>query len=84
MIKIIAQKANISPEELCESLPEQFVTYLKYCKTDYEYIRNLFKSLAMDRDIKHDFHFDWVKLGHSYSIGGIQILDFDLHLTNLL
>jgi len=65
---ITEQKQAMTPEKLCGTLPDTFVEYLKYCKKlgfhkkpNYQYIRNIFRSLAEEMDLKYDFHFDWVK-----------------------
>lgn len=68
MEKICEQKKSMTPEQLCGTLPDTFVEYLKYCrklgfhkKPNYEYIRQMFKTLAEEMELKYDFHFDWVK-----------------------
>ena len=68
MEKICDQKKSMTPEQLCGTLPDTFVEYLKYCrklgfhkKPNYEHIRQMFKTLAEEMELKYDFHFDWVK-----------------------
>lgn len=50
--KIHEKKKEISIEELCQGLPEEFMTYMHYCRSlefderpDYGYLRKLFKDL---------------------------------------
>ena len=60
-------KINLPVSELCEGLPEEFVTYLNYCRhlrlddtPDYVQIKQLFSNLATKNDIKCDKEYDWV------------------------
>jgi len=59
-------KASISPEALCKGLPEEFATYLNYCRSlgfeetpDYEYLQTLFRGLFVREKFKYDLVFDW-------------------------
>ena len=52
------------PEVLCSGLPEQFKTYLEYCRNldfekepDYEYLRSLFQSDLQVSESHHRFSF---------------------------
>ena len=53
-------------EVLCSKLPQEFVDYVKYCKQlnfeqrpDYEYLRNLFKSILSRLNTIYDLKFTW-------------------------
>ncbi|GLV38342.1 Casein kinase Ialpha [Carabus blaptoides fortunei] len=61
-------KLSTTIEELCDGLPEEFSTYLKYCRglklTDvpnYEYVRQLFDQVARRMNVSYDNVFDWTK-----------------------
>jgi hypothetical protein len=52
---------------LCEGLPEEFLTYLKYCRSlefesdpDYKYLKKLFRSLLKQLNYENDKKFDWM------------------------
>lgn len=60
-------KANTPHEELCRGFPEEFISYLAYCKNlkfdeqpDYLYVRRLFKDLFVRLGFQYDYEFDWV------------------------
>ena len=66
--KIKQRKLGISVEKLCEYLPIEFQIYLKYCrnlkfteKPDYEYLKNIFKDLFINKGYLHDSVFDWTE-----------------------
>jgi len=49
-----------------ESIPDTFVKYLNYCKgldfeeePDYDYLRQLFRSLFQRQNYSYDYIFDW-------------------------
>ena len=55
-IKMLKLKKNISPHDLCGNLPFEFEEYIKYSKNlefeqdpDYEYLRNLFRKILMNK-----------------------------------
>ncbi|KAK2964366.1 putative Casein kinase I [Blattamonas nauphoetae] len=61
-------KMSIPIEELCKGLPQEFATYLTYCrslrfdeKPDYSYLRRLFRGLFNKEGFSKDVKFDWVK-----------------------
>lgn len=63
---ITEKKLSISVERLCRELPDEFKDYLNYCKglqfdeePDYEFLRGLFKQLALKMEIEYDGVFDW-------------------------
>ncbi|KAJ3229395.1 hypothetical protein HDU81_005399 [Chytriomyces hyalinus] len=65
--KIGEMKQSLPIEELCEGFPQEFSTYLKYCREltfeetpDYDYLRDLFTQvLTRTREID-DGIFDWM------------------------
>ena len=69
-LKIYKMKKNVSPEDLCKSLPKQMVDFMKYVKhlefeqePDYNYLRNLFKSILKRLyDSNEKLLFSWIKL----------------------
>lgn len=63
---ITEKKLSISVEQLCHRLPNEFQDYLNYCRgiefdedPDYEYLKGLFKQLALKLEIQCDGVFDW-------------------------
>lgn len=70
---IYLKKRNTSLEVLCKDIPEQFLTYMKYCrllefqaKPDYDYLKKLFLDLFISSNFDVDFKFDWnVKINDS-------------------
>ncbi|OMJ78735.1 hypothetical protein SteCoe_21377 [Stentor coeruleus] len=64
--KIMERKINTSVEALCRTFPQEFVTYLNYCRNlrfedrpDYSYLKRLFKELFFRENYTNDFIFDW-------------------------
>eukprot|EP00756_Hemistasia_phaeocysticola_P024856 Hpha_TRINITY_DN15975_c1_g4::TRINITY_DN15975_c1_g4_i1::g.71333::m.71333/K02218/CSNK1, CKI; casein kinase 1 len=60
------KKERTSTESLCKGFPQEFVTYLNYCKSlrfeeepDYNYLRRLFRDLYHREGHKTDYVFDW-------------------------
>ena len=48
-------------------LPDEFATFMKYCRTlkfedrpDYSYLRKLFKDLFYKQGYEYDYIFDWM------------------------
>jgi len=67
--KIKCKKQEITIDKLCESLPVEFGTYLKYCRKlkfdetpKYDYIKKLFTSLFESNGFTMTLSFDWVLL----------------------
>ena len=59
-------KANISVEELCEGLPDEFAIYFNYVrslkfgsKPKYAHLRRLFGRLFRREGFKYDNVYDW-------------------------
>ena len=69
-LKIYKMKKNVSPEDLCKSLPQQMKEYMKYVKNlefeqdpDYNFLRNLFKTiLKRMHESNEKLLFSWIKL----------------------
>ena len=64
--KIMELKEEYNPDKLCEGLPEEFPTLLKYSrkldfeeKPDYKNIKIMFKQLISDNKQQMDWRFDW-------------------------
>jgi len=68
--KVMQKKADTSPRRLCAGYPDEFVTFLRYCKglqfeekPDYKYLRRLFRGVFDSKGFVLDFVFDWAVLG---------------------
>ena len=55
-IKMVSIKKSITPEELCEKIPNEFCQYLKYCRKldfeqepNYNYLSSLFIDVLNSR-----------------------------------
>ena len=67
-LKIYKMKKNVTPEDLCKSLPAQMVQFTKYVKhlefeqePDYNYLRGLINSILKQRKINLDsLIFSWI------------------------
>lgn len=60
-------KTSTAVEDLCKDCPEEFATYLNYCRKlgfdqdpDYSYVRKLFKDLFVKNGFELDYMYDWV------------------------
>jgi len=67
--KIAEKKISTTLESLCKGFPEEFSTYLTYCrnlrfddKPDYAYLRRMFRELFYQKGYTRDFIFDWTIL----------------------
>ncbi len=65
--KIKEIKVSTTVEALCKGFPEEFATYLDYCrklafeeKPDYTLLRNMFKELFVKKGYECDYLYDWV------------------------
>ncbi|KAL6942389.1 serine/threonine protein kinase [Hanseniaspora vineae] len=70
--RIMQKKMEISMEQLCYGLPQEFVDYMKYCRNlnfddrpDYLYLERLFKDLAVKLEYHNDHLFDWTLLRYT-------------------
>jgi serine/threonine protein kinase len=64
--KITEKKISTSIDALCRGYPDEFLTYLNYCralrfddKPDYNYLRRLFRSLFRKNGFRFDYVYDW-------------------------
>jgi len=64
--KIMEKKIGTPVEVLCKGLPNEFATYLQYCKQlkfedkpDYNYLKTLFKDLFVKSGYEWDYQYDW-------------------------
>ncbi|KAK9888142.1 hypothetical protein WA026_000412 [Henosepilachna vigintioctopunctata] len=72
--RISEKKMSTPIEELCKSYPGEFFRYLHYCRQlkfeqnpDYNYLRQLFRTLFHRQGFTYDYVFDWnmLKFGGS-------------------
>ena len=66
-LEMLYLKKFTTPEKLCTGLPPEFAEYIKYSKDlsfeqdpDYEYLRNLFKSVLLKSNQINDMKFSWI------------------------
>lgn len=59
-------KVNLPEEDICDGLPSEFATFLKYARNlkfeenpDYIYIKNLFTNLMDKHNYLPDQVYDW-------------------------
>lgn len=64
--RIKETKTNLSAQDLCEDLPSEFATYMKYSRSlsfdeppDYRYLRELFRDLFSRKEFSYDDVYDW-------------------------
>jgi len=64
--KIMEKKLGTPIEVLCKGFPNEFVTFLSYCrnlkyedKPDYNYLRTLLKDLFVKSGYELDYQYDW-------------------------
>lgn len=67
--RICERKVGTTPETLCNGFPEEFCTYITYCRNmrfeeapDYSYLRHLFKKVFTRFNYAYDNVFDWTML----------------------
>ena len=60
-------KKSITTEKLCQGLPEEFCSYINYCKNlefeedpNYDYLRNLFTNILIKNSQINDLQFFWI------------------------
>ena len=65
--RIKEKKVSTTVEALTRGLPEEFFSYVNYCrnlkfdeKPDYSFLRQLFKSLMHKSGFEHDYVYDWI------------------------
>jgi len=76
--KIMEKKMSTPVEQLCKHFPNEFITYLNYCRSlrfedrpDYAYLRRLLKDLFFREGYQYDFIFDWTVLNYQTK-GGVK------------
>ena len=59
-------KKNVTPEDLCKSLPSQMISFVKYVKQlefeqepDYNYLKRLFLTVLKNYNYEFDYYYDW-------------------------
>ena len=64
--KLSCLKSSTTPESLCKGLPEEFASFIKYCRNlefekdpDYDYLKSLFKNILSRNPIKNELFFFW-------------------------
>lgn len=64
--RISEKKMSTPIDVLCKGLPQEFATYMQYCrslrfddKPDYYYLRRLFRELFQKKGYQYDFVWDW-------------------------
>lgn len=64
--KIMEKKLGTPIEVLCKGFPNEFVTFLSYCrnlkfedKPDYNYLRTILKDLFTKSGYEMDYQYDW-------------------------
>jgi hypothetical protein len=77
-IAVMEKKVDMSPEELCQGLPREIATYMKYVRSleherrpDYIMLRGLFQNLAEEEGTEFSNVFDWTALLLSATEQGI-------------
>ena len=68
-IKIYRMKKAIKPEQLCQTLPQEFVQYMRYVQNlgfesnpDYNYLKKLFHYILKELNLNADkLLFSWIK-----------------------
>ena len=60
-------KVEISEENLCKGLPDEFISYMKYVKhlefeedPDYNYLNSLFLSILSKNEFGNNLNFFWI------------------------
>lgn len=67
--KIKQKKIMTNLDDLCNGFPDEFATYMQYCRTlnfedkpDYKYIRKIFTTLFNNLGYEYDWNYDWTPL----------------------
>lgn len=71
-------KVSTTVEDLCKGCPQEFATYLNYCRKlafdqdpDYSYLRKLFKDLFATSGFELDYVYDWMILKRKEKIAAL-------------
>ena len=96
--KVLSIKSSITPEELCEKLPNEFCQYIKYCRKldfeqepNYDYLRSLFFDvLNSKKKLNNIYSFDsmsfsWLNKGRSKKLKSetIFLSQFSSRISNI-
>ena len=64
--KIYVCKKEISPNQLCDGLPDEFKEFVTYCKSlgfeqdpNYDYLKGLLQNVLIKKNCQIDFIFSW-------------------------
>ncbi|KRW98107.1 Protein kinase-like domain [Pseudocohnilembus persalinus] len=64
--RIMEKKLSTSIDVLCKGFPQEFATYLTYCRNlrfdeapNYEYLKKLFSELFVKSGYTMDYYYDW-------------------------
>ena len=70
-------KHKVSLEELCDGLPSEFLTYMKYVRAlkfdeepDIKFLRDMFSKLFDRCGFKRDYEYDWIVKKRNALING--------------
>lgn len=78
------RKVTTPLDKLCKGMPFEFMTYLDYTRKltfegqpDYNFLRDLFRKVAIREGIVLDFQFDWLifMMEKENKIKGISTMD---------
>jgi len=68
--RIMEKKLSTPIDILCKGFPNEFITFLTYCRNlrfedrpDYSYLRNLLKDLFVKSGYEMDYQYDWTVMG---------------------
>jgi len=72
--RIMEKKLSTPIDFLCKGFPNEFITFLSYCRNlrfedrpDYSYLRNLLKDLFVKSGYEMDYQYDWTIIGKEKS-----------------
>lgn len=78
------RKVTTPLDKLCKGMPFEFMTYLDYTRKltfegqpDYNFLRDLFRKVAIREGIVLDFQFDWLifMMENDNKIKGLSTMD---------
>ena len=66
-LEMLLLKKYTPIETICKNMPKEFIEYYKYCRKlnfeqepDYEYLRNIFRSILSSLHELYDYKFSWL------------------------
>ena len=87
--KIYKMKKNSIPNELCEFLPEEMKTFVKYIinlninkKPDYGMLTNLINNLMQKYSYSNDLQFDWYSSSFLQMLYNSPVIDDGDHIKS--